>query len=123
MTTLLANTWSGNAVLSNSFPRILGASLGRKENCPLSAPSSHGGGAAMLCFSFTRLGCRLTPFAFGAMAVVLALAKADGQQAKARSIRVGTSGPLTAETDSRAEKSALEVLSGLIKKETGLDNE
>src|SRR5713226_3339702 len=42
-TMLLPITSLGNAALKRSLPRLLGTSLGRKENCPLSATSSQGG--------------------------------------------------------------------------------
>jgi ABC-type phosphate/phosphonate transport system substrate-binding protein len=58
-----------------------------------------------------------------ALAVVVAASGVFGQQAKVDALHIGTSGSVTSETSKDKEKSALELLHGFLKDETGFDNE
>lgn len=66
---------------------------------------------------------RIVLFALCAIAGIVSPAKLEGQQVKVQALRIGTSSHLTAEVDSDTEKSAMNALTGLIKEETGFDNE
>jgi ABC-type phosphate/phosphonate transport system substrate-binding protein len=60
---------------------------------------------------------------FAVAALAISVAGADGPAPKRESLRIGTSGCLTAGRDAAVEKAALDELRSLIKDETGLENQ